>query len=277
MRSLLLVALAAALPGHVCAQSGTAQRADTTTNVSAQLSDHETGEPISGALVRLITGAGNEARVRTRVTNQQGGFFFSHIPTGRYLLLVSRLGYVSLRDSVAIPAGEEVRMRLQLSSQPLLLQPVVVVVHNRRSTPGPVPGLAERERRGIGTILTRQKIDDEHAFAVSDILRTVSGVRLAPNQDLGYDIELRGGCKPAIWVDGAPTSARDLDMLLQPSDLQAVEVYQAGEVPVRFIRNRCGAVLFWTRPAEGSMRFGSFWKKIFFPAAIIVAMIIRFG
>ncbi len=277
LRAILVLALVATVPRPARAQTRKQDsHRDTTSDVSAVLSDHGTGEPIAGALVHLFTGVGRQETFRTRVTNAYGRFFFTGIPAGRYLLTVSRLGYQDLTDSVSFPGGR-VDMRLQLSSAPVQIAPIIVRAEPRRMAPGPVPGLEERERRGLGTILTRKQIENDHAFSVSGLLRMVPGVRLVPNDEYGYDIRLRGGCKPAIWVDGSREGdVQDLDLMLRPSDLQAVEVYQASEVPVQFAgSNSCGAVLFWTRPAEGGLKIGSWWKKLIIPAAILIGAIIK--
>ncbi len=278
-RALLAFALIAAVPRFACAQTRASKAdRDSTSNVSARLTDHETGQPIEGAIVRLITGVGRSEDVRTRVTNGDGRFFFSNLPGGRYALVAGRLGYRNLNDSIEIPPGQELQLRLQLSSYPVELDPVLVVVRQPTPRAGPVPGLAARERRGLGTILDRKKIDDIHPFEVSDLFRTMAGVRVVPDEDLGYSLRLRGGCKPTIWVDGARTGAQDVDLFLRPSDLETVEVYQASEVPVRFAggSGKCGVVLFWTRPAgKGNLNFDSFWKKLLIPAVVIAALIIR--
>jgi hypothetical protein len=274
---MLVIMLVAAVPRVGTAQTpASSPDRDSTSNISARLTDHETGQPIQGAIVRLFSGVGREERVRTRVTNRDGRFFFSHLPGGRYALVAGRLGYRNMSDSVAIPSGEDLQLRLQLSSYPVELDPVLVVVTPPTTRAGPVPGLAARERRGIGTILDRKEIEDVHPFEVSDLFRTIPGVRVMPDQDLGYRLELHGGCKPVIWVDGTRTSADDVDLFLRPSDLQAVEVYQAAEVPARYSGNSCGAVLFWTRPAEkANLKFSSFWKKLIIPAAILAALIVH--
>ncbi len=277
VRVMLVFALVAAAPRVAGAQTSTPSSApDSTSDISARLTDHESGMPIQGAIVRLVSGVGRAEHVRTRLTNQDGRFFFSKLPGGTYSLQAGGMGYRDLSDSLSIPSGKRLELRLQLSSSPIQLQPVLVVVKSRAQRRGPVPGLEARERRGLGTIITREKISEENPFVVSDLFRTVPGVRVVPDRDLGYDLELRGGCKPAIWVDGTRTSADDIDLVLHPADLQAVEIYQASEIPVRFATNRCGVVLFWTRPQESVHgKAGPLWKKLLIPAVVLAVVILR--
>ncbi len=71
-----------------------------------------------------------------------------------------------------------------------------------------------------------------------------------------------GYCTPAIYVDGAPTagfSAGDLDAMVQPDQIEGIEVYtSSAQTPPQFSQGLrdCGVVAVWTRtsPRAAAMR-----------------------
>ena len=140
-----------------------------------------------------------------------------------------------------------------------------------------------------GSQWTREQIQARAPQRVTDLLAGIPGARVVPGTSgLGRaGIELDGSllshggrCHPRVFVDGimvirgdarargldvsglpAATEAAlpgaerpemELDDLVQPEDIQAVEVYRrASEVPVRFggtsTSTQCGVVVIWTR------------------------------
>jgi hypothetical protein len=40
-------------------------------------------------------------------------------------------------------------------------------------------------------------------------------------------------------------AASDIDMLVQPSELTAVEVYSSASRPIEFYGNSCGSIVLW--------------------------------
>lgn len=272
LAALLAPAVASLLgPMPSSAQEAVGQR-DTLSTVSGIVSDHETVRPVLGATVFLTAGSGETRTVRRSETGQDGRFIFTGLPAGAYQLTVDRLGYRSLTDSITVPPGTELRVQAELSTLPLDLEPIVVVVGARSQDV--VPGLGGRVQRGVGTIITRDRIEATKAQHVSEILRLAPGVRLVPEGDLGYTVRLRGGCRPAIWIDDARTQSIDVDAILLPSDVEAVEVYHANELPARFGQDPCGAVVFWTRtqqPGTGKM---AAWKRVALSAAVLAGMLL---
>lgn len=141
-----------------------------------------------------------------------------------------------------------------------------------------------RRRRGTGVYLTRSQIDDLHASRLTDLLRTLPGVSVEPNQNGGLVVELRrskrysfdpmgtarrdsGGsspnipdqvsgpvtvkkCPAAFLLDGLPIEGdATVDLEVRPETIEAIEVYAGGQVPIEYsARNGdCGLVMIWTR------------------------------
>ena len=64
------------------------------------------------------------------------------------------------------------------------------------------------------------------------------------------------------YLDGAPfdNSQNDLDQMIRPDDIEAVEVYKsASEVPVQFQgqNGSCGTILVWTKRSAGRAKSNS--------------------
>ncbi len=249
---------------------------DTLATVIGRVTDHETARAVLGAAVSLVIDAGEVRTVRTGETDRDGRFRFVDLRPGRYRLTVDRLGYRSMADSVTVPPGAEVRVQAELSTLPLDLDPVVVVVRRENGHRGFAPGLEGRRLRGAGTFLTRDQIEATKAVHVSDLLQSFPGIRLVPEGELGYTLRLRGGCRPAIWIDDARTESINVDAVLLPDDIEAIEVYHSGEIPARFGHSPCGAVVFWTRTAEPGSGKASAWKRIALSAVVLAGMFLGF-
>jgi hypothetical protein len=87
----LLVAATATATAH--AQSG---------SVSGTATDAGTARPLPGALVTL----GPAASERTTRTDERGTFRFDRVAAGQYLLVVRRLGYEMVRQTVDVTNGD---------------------------------------------------------------------------------------------------------------------------------------------------------------------------
>jgi len=144
-----------------------------------------------------------------------------------------------------------------------------------------------RRRRGGGAYLTRAQIDRLHASRLTDLLRSLPGVSVEPNDNGGLTVELRrsksftvepsmptrndssGGrsgsapntspvkvrkCPAAFQVDGLPIDGGGtVDIEVRPEMIEAIEVYSGGQVPIEMGSrySECGVVMIWTRAFAG--------------------------
>ena len=140
-----------------------------------------------------------------------------------------------------------------------------------------------RRRRGNGAFLTRAQIDQLHASRLTDLLRTMPGVSVEPNETGALVVELRRSksftfepvvvarsdsgsappspgqmasqaavrkCPAAFQLDGLPIDGGGtVDLDVRPETVEAIEVYSGGQVPIELgARNsECGVVVIWTR------------------------------
>jgi len=186
---------------------------------------------------------------------------FREVPPGSYRLIVRLLGYRELRDTLEVSLGTDLDLLLPLSVSPIELEPLVVV-SDRLPPPGPLRDFEKRRERLNGTFIDREEIERLNPFLFSDLFRMVPGARVVPSGSYASAIRLRGGCRPVIWVDNMRLSTGEgVDHLIQPMDLEAVEVYHASELPVEFGANNCGGIVAWTRRGEPTIKKGSFWRR----------------
>ncbi|MDX1546933.1 MAG: TonB-dependent receptor [Rhodothermales bacterium] len=85
--------------------------------------------PLAGAAVQLFEAGSGSHRYGAAVA-ADGTFRLAPVPPGRYLLVVSHVGFAEHRETVMLAEGETVRVRAVLSAR-AVPQPEVVVTANR--------------------------------------------------------------------------------------------------------------------------------------------------
>jgi hypothetical protein len=263
-------------PGHLAAQEARAgpPDPDTSVTVRGRVVDHATDEPVPSAAVSLAAGPHGTRGLGTRVTDEEGRFLFQDVTPGTYRLRVTMLGYHAMADTLQVPSEGDLELLLPLSTDPIRLEPIVVTAER---VPWFMRDLERRRLSRSGFFLTREEIEDRHPRHITDLLVTVPGGRIAPAPPYGYTLLLRGGCRPGVWLDRVRlTSPGSLDQLISPSNVEAIEVYHALELPAEFGSHPCGGVLIWTRvgelPPPGSGSSGGFLRKMGIAAGLLLLM-----
>ncbi len=256
--------LLAILPAPLAAQAG--EQAEGSARLVGMVVDRETGAPVEDVLVSLhFQDDSIEARLPDpALTNRRGRFVFGGLLAARYEIRMDRIGYRTLVDSVAPGKDVELRVEVQLVPQALSLEPLFVIASSRSRYLRDA-GFYGRRDQGLGRFVTREDIEAKMPMEVSDLLRTMPGVRVTPPATFGRvaSVLLRGGCEPEVYLDGTKTiKPFPIDQVLSPDDVEAVEVYQGSEVPARFASSGCGVVVIWTREpkAEGGKPFS--WRRM---------------
>lgn len=249
------------------------QLPDSTATVRGRVVEHETGVPVWDAAVSLATGPTGTQGIGTRVTGQEGDFLFRDVPPGLYRLSVTRMGYANLRDTIRVETGSDLELTLPVSASPVALEPIVV--STRRRPRGPESGFESRRRSLSGTFITREEIEARWPRVFTDLLSMVPGVRVVPSGPFGTRVLFRGGCVPLLVVDGMRIgSDPQLDHFIQPSDVEAVEVYHSPWVPVEFGVNSCGAIVVWTRRGEPTANQEGSWRRGLIAGSLIALLML---
>jgi hypothetical protein len=221
--------------------------------VTGTVRQGRSSRPVAGARVELLTDAG--AATGAAVTSDSAGAFTLSAPSaGVYRVRAGRTGYrTAVSPAVQLPRGERITMTLSLVPDTVQLAPIVVTGAPTR-VPGELGGFYERQRQNaFGTFITRQQIDRQRPFEVTDLLRTTPGLIVTPAPfAFGSTVRTTEGCAPAFYLDGVRFAlmGETIDEIVNPNDVEAIEVYaHPAEVPAQFagFDNACGAIVVWTR------------------------------
>ncbi|MGH7470629.1 MAG: carboxypeptidase-like regulatory domain-containing protein [Longimicrobiales bacterium] len=237
------------------------------------------GQRLVGRVVESGTNTGI-ANVEIRLSNQDGpvgrvvsdstGRFVLRVNTGgTYQLSTNHIGYGAVQSAIELTPGDQIEIVLRLSVAATPVAPIEVIARSR--APDAYlerNGFYDRKAEGFGVFQTREDIERRRPMVTTDMFQGLNGVRVFYQGIQGKDIRMTRGedpnCPPRIIVDrvvvrrgGRASEANEqpLDMLLQPVNIQAIEIYRSpSETPLEFGGNQvtCGAVVFWTQ--RGSAR-----------------------
>ena len=155
--TLAIVALAALSPLNLLAQQA---------NITGSVTDLETGSPVNDAAVQVLGLA-----VGPVATNESGAFSVS-VPPGTHSILVTRIGYETSRtDGVSVEPGGTVSVAIELRSQALVLNPLVVTASRREEK--------ELDAPASVSTLTGEQLSRLIARTPADHVKTLPGVDLA--------------------------------------------------------------------------------------------------
>lgn len=214
--------------------------------VRGTIRDVNSGQPLGNVPVSLA------GRVET-TTNADGSYRVTAagLEEGTHGLFVRFIGYQSTTYPLRVREGST-EFAVDLSMQPLALDLGEIIVEGR-------PMMADRKLReffqrratGRGSYLAPWEIAEIPASRVTDILRTMRGVLVSPDR-FGSRVSVTRGCQdePTVFLDGIEIRDPDINGLLQPGDVNAIEVYNnAAQIPPQYERGTsgCGVILFWTR------------------------------
>ncbi len=233
--------------------------------------DHETNIPVSFASVLLID-SGEKARQIT--TTDDNGLYGLNVPKpGAYSLRIDAVEHLTMVTSPfevieGQTAAVEVRLTRQLAT---VLEGVTVTDIAPYTLPLHLREFEYRRMRGFGEFLTREEIEEKNPFRFSDALRLVPSVKVVrmprdperpySNLNRNFTVLIKGmakiyeDCVPGLFLDGMPLGPIDdaaeggPDVLVFPSELEAIEVYRPSTVPAEFrtLDSMCGVIVVWTR------------------------------
>jgi protocatechuate 3,4-dioxygenase beta subunit len=192
--------------------------------VSGQLVDRATGDPVEGAEAWL---RGTHFR---GLTNSDGRFRFDAVPPGTYMLMTDHLAYGTKMDTLAVPYGQRLTVRMLLDNRPIEIAPLTV------TTDAPAVEL-DRTRGGI--VVTREEIDQvrQNSRDASDILRSLHmpGVKVQHNSDgticVGYSTgQVRmfsSGCVSMIvYINDVRATDPNLALRISPDAVERMVLYK---------------------------------------------------
>jgi hypothetical protein len=226
---------------------------------------------IEGARVEV---AGSSRR---QVVKKDGFFSFTDLPS-RVELVVTRLGYESVRRRIALDSNGTTTVDVLLHRLPQRLTEVSI---NGRtvSVPSRFADAYARGARGMGTFFTREDIEQLQPTDIKALLQSIPTVATnqrgitfqrcqagIPSRELEMGKRNTGSVQ--VYVDGKRMSrtvdqrmmsddeieasgvgdANEILSMIPVSTIQAIEVYTgAMRIPAEFSYNACAVVAVWTK------------------------------
>ncbi|HEU4748086.1 MAG TPA: carboxypeptidase regulatory-like domain-containing protein [Gemmatimonadaceae bacterium] len=201
------------------------------------------GAPIADVEVGVVRGGRLHQFVST---GADGKFLLSGVGAGIVPLRIRRVGYAIQFLDVDSRLPSATTLEIVVRAVANQLEEVTIPAGERR-----LDGFYERrEQRGsFGRFLEQDDIRRLGATNSSDLFRSVPGIVIRSASG-GNTIRIRG-CQPMVWLDGQRVPGAELDEVVQPSSIAAIEFYpSAAGTPAQYLEreNRlCGLVLVWTR------------------------------
>lgn len=198
------------------------------------------GRPVPDAQIRV-------GEAVTTATDSLGRFAAGSLPAGSQTLSVRRVGYEMREIPLLLRSGQDVELSIVLEDFVPLLEEVVV--RARRDVALERVGFGVRERAGSGFYVWPEEIDRRMVSRLSDYLMEAPMLRVT---GVGSNRRVTGrrnsgsGCV-TYAIDGRPAPG-NADLMLNPQEIGAIEVYARGVAPALFMGiNDCEVVLVWTK------------------------------
>ncbi len=220
---------------------------------TALLAGHVTaadGHPLEGAMVLLL---GTRISARSDV---DGAFRLTGLPAGTQSVEIREIGYSPKRFAVDLAPHRQSQLTAALDERTTVLKTIEVTA----KAGSDIPGFAQRRKSGLGFYMDQDQLDKVGAITTTDLFRTVPGVQVVWDGS-AYSVQVgrnstTGSCPVQWYIDGAPFLAvgDDIDQIVQPQDIAAIEVYKSSaETPIQFQGaggSPCGTIVVWTKRAR---------------------------
>ncbi|MDQ6871966.1 MAG: Plug and carboxypeptidase regulatory-like domain-containing protein [Gemmatimonadota bacterium] len=202
------------------------------------------GVPIPDAEVGIVRG---ERLQQFAITAADGKFLLTGVASGMVPLRIRRLGYAIQLLDVDTRIPSSATLEIVLKSVASELEDVTIAANEQFKLR---EFYEHKQQRGsFGRFLEQNEIRRMGPTNPSDLFRTVPGVVIASASG-GNTVRIRG-CQPMVWVDGQRVPGAELDEVVHPSEIAAIEFYPSNAgIPAQYLErsNRlCGSVIVWTR------------------------------
>lgn len=259
----LAAALAAALPAALSAQTATFAGA-----VVRDTLEHG----ISGARITLL-GAG-----RSDTSDAKGEFKFTNLPAGKIAVMVRRVGFSPMVDTVDLVNGKSVEREYVMDAAPVTLDSMRVVAQRQEHFSAALSQFQEHlkagKTSGSGHFITEDILAKNDSRALQDVISSyVPGLSVyqpypRDRPSVEYLSSGRGGCSGPVFSCGGsnrcpvqlyingllrfPSAGGDVPDLtvIETNEIAGVEYYAGGaQTPLEYnsTSNGCGVLVLWLR------------------------------
>jgi hypothetical protein len=208
------------------------------------------GIPIPNARVEV------EGTMGRALTNAEGAFTLTELPSGTQSVVARQMGFTPVSQAVDLSTREAVITTITMNTPVQVLEPVVVTAEADLGLEN--IGFVARKRGMSGTFMDAKEIMARGPNLLTDVFRTVPSLRVVPVSPYDYAVQssrgnMLGGNCVKFWLDGNPFEAvfpGDVDRMIPPYDIAAIEVYQGSTVPLQFTNansSNCAVIVIWSK------------------------------
>lgn len=208
------------------------------------------GTPIANARVEV------EGTMSRALTNAEGAFSLTELPSGTQSVVARQMGFAPVSQPVELSTREPANTTITMSQPVQMLEPVVVTAESDMGLDN--IGFTQRKRAMSGTFMDATDIMRRGPNLLTDVFRTVPSLRVVPMGPYDYRVEssrgnMLGGNCVKYWLDGNPFEAvfpGDVDRMIPPYEIAAIEVYNGSTVPIQFTNansGNCAVIVIWSK------------------------------
>ena len=191
---------------------------------------------------------------KVALTNEKGEFSMRGLPSGSHVLLARHLGFGAETVPVDLSSREAKQVTIKLPKFVAALDPVLVTA--RRVASLDKVGFSQRQKTGAGYYLGPERIQAMHPNYLTDILRSVPGLRVdyTPTGEVvssSRGAGLSGSCVQ-YYVDDMPWQSAmpgDINNFINGREVVGIEVYNGPGAPAQYTRgfSNCATIVIWTK------------------------------
>lgn len=208
------------------------------------------GAPIANARVEV------EGTVSRALTGPDGTFSLAELPSGTQSVVARQLGFAPVSQAVELSTRGPAETTITMSQPVQMLDPVVVTAESDLGLDN--IGFTQRSKGMSGTFMDAKEIMARGPNLLTDVFRTVPSLRVVPVSPYDYEVQssrgnMMGGNCVKYWLDGAPYEAvfpGDVDRMIPPYEIAAIEVYNGSTVPIQFSSansGNCAVIVIWSK------------------------------
>ena len=208
------------------------------------------GTPIANARVEV------EGTTSRALTNTEGAFTLTELPSGTQSVRAFQIGFAPVSQPVELSAREPRNTTITMAQPVQMLDPVVVTAESDMGLDN--IGFTARSKAMSGYFLDSKEIMARGPNLLTDVFRTVPSLKVVPVSPYDYAVEssrgnMLGGRCVKYWLDGSPYESAfpgDVDRMIPPYDIAAIEVYNGSTVPIQFTNansGNCAVIVIWSK------------------------------
>jgi len=185
--------------------------------ISGRVINSQTKKALPGANLQIL------GTIRGASADLDGNFIIRNVPSGKFSIRVSMIGYRNLTKDILIKGKEELRLSFELTETPIQFDPIIVTAGKTRQRLDQVPVSL--------SVVSAEEIQRRNPTDLIGALESAPGIHFVGNQ-----INIRGssgyafgaGNKVLLLLDSVPIHASDTGEInwdaLPPLDIEQIEI-----------------------------------------------------